>query len=533
MKFEEALIAHLSKVSTSPFLFVGSGLSRRYMGSDTWQGLLGRFSDAMGRPYARYSSAADGDYPEIATRLARDFFDHWWDREEYADSRDIYSDPLSEASPLKIEISNYMANLVSNIPESGLEAEELSLLAKAKLQGVITTNYDPLLEHLYPDYKVFVGQDELMFTDPAGVGEIYKIHGSHEAPESLVLTAEDFEVFNDKNPYLVAKLLTLFVEHPVIFLGYSLSDPNVRQILTSIAKVVSPSNIDKLRDRLIFIQWDPRAQSPTLNPTFFSVESVALPIHEVSVPNFMPVFRALGSLKERIPPPILRRFKNQITELVLTSDPEEKTYVRDINEVNDMDELEIIVGVGLRRQLGLSNRGLVGLNRHELLVDVLKDSLDYLATASATTLVEEVLPKFIAGRTNTPIYKYLRAAHFLTRDGSLVSSRSVDPKLAERISAGQQFFQPQGDYVFARNKREKGRALITSASNMEAFISETPLSDLSLGLSFASNSDVDLTTLQQRLLSEVAQTSAIGTDLAKTICLYDYFKYAQHGSTHP
>ncbi|MGO9789150.1 MAG: SIR2 family NAD-dependent protein deacylase [Solirubrobacteraceae bacterium] len=102
------------------------------------------------------------------------------------------------------------------------------------IDGVITTNFDPLLEMLFPQFRVFVGQEELLFEDLMSVGEIYKIQGSHEEPDSLVLTKEDYERFGRENPVLAAKLMTVFVEHPVVFLGYSLSDPNVAAILQAI-----------------------------------------------------------------------------------------------------------------------------------------------------------------------------------------------------------------------------------------------------------------------------------------------------------
>ncbi|MDT1838087.1 SIR2 family protein, partial [Acinetobacter baumannii] len=81
-------------------------------------------------------------------------------------------------------------------------------------------------------------QKELLFSNPQQIAEIYKIHGCASKPESLVLTNEDYIDFNARNPYLAAKLITLFVEHPIIFIGYRLSDPNIQGILRAIASCI-------------------------------------------------------------------------------------------------------------------------------------------------------------------------------------------------------------------------------------------------------------------------------------------------------
>jgi hypothetical protein len=46
----------------------------------------------------------------------------------------------------------------------------------------------------------------------------------------------------------------------VVFLGYSLSDPNILQILASIVQCLDNKNIGKLKNRLIFVEWDINAQ---------------------------------------------------------------------------------------------------------------------------------------------------------------------------------------------------------------------------------------------------------------------------------
>ncbi len=70
--FEAGPLEHLNQFASAPFLFAGSGFSLRYAESDKWAQLLERMAGLAGKPYAYYSSSADGDPPETATLIAED-----------------------------------------------------------------------------------------------------------------------------------------------------------------------------------------------------------------------------------------------------------------------------------------------------------------------------------------------------------------------------------------------------------------------------------------------------------------------------
>lgn len=72
-------------------------------------------------------------------------------------------------------------------------------------------------------------------------------------PNSLVLTEEDHQTFDKQNPYFVAKLLPIFIEHPIIFLGYPLRDKNIVKLLGAIVDCLTTENTGKLQNRLIFV----------------------------------------------------------------------------------------------------------------------------------------------------------------------------------------------------------------------------------------------------------------------------------------
>lgn len=89
-------------------------------------------------------------------------------------------------------------------------------------------------------YKTYAGQNELIFSAIQGIAEIYKIHGSIENPETIVINEEDYDEFQNKAAYLTSKLLTIFMEYPIVFLGYSISDANILRILHEIVNCLTP-----------------------------------------------------------------------------------------------------------------------------------------------------------------------------------------------------------------------------------------------------------------------------------------------------
>jgi SIR2-like domain len=385
-EFRETLGQHLKSFRAASFLFVGAGLSRRYLELDGWEALLRRLAELTNEDFDYYSATADGSFPQIAHLIAEELRERWWKEPHFTAHRERFKGQLHHRdSALKAEASIYLMESMARLPAKGPLAKELAALRRVVIDGVITTNFDPLLEHLFPDFRVFVGQEHLLFNDALGIAEIYKIHGSHEDPDSLVLTTADYERFRERNAYLAAKLMTIFVEHPVVFLGYSISDSNVAAILHAIVECLDTTeSIKRLADRLIFVQWNKDATEATIAPGVIQVDAKPIPVMSVEVSDFLDLFEVVGSLQRGFPAKLLRQLKEQVYELVLEDQPKGRLHVLPLNSDTDISDIQVVFGVGAIAQL----RSYAGLQREEIVDDIVDEGTDL----NAVRVVQEALP---------------------------------------------------------------------------------------------------------------------------------------------
>jgi len=404
---KKELVEILKSRPAGPFLFVGSGFSRRYLGLEDWRGLLSRFCVA-GKPFEYYLASANGDLPSVASLLASDFNAHWWSANEFKASVEQNKDKVSNVtSALRIEISRHLRSLDQSIAKASAYTDEVALLASLNVDGIITTNWDGFLEEVFPDYTVYIGQEQLLFSNPQQIGEIYKIHGCASVPSTMVLTSDDYQMFNDRNAYLAAKLITIFVEHLIVFIGYSLADRNIANLLRAIASCIGADNIEKLRRNLIFVQRLHGDEQPGMSDTYIAIDGVQIPLILVKTNDFSMIYEALGSTTRKIPARVLRYCKEQLYELVKSSEPEKKLCVVDIDEIDRKEDVEFLVGVGIASAniASIGGLGYASLEAEDLIHDLLHNDRVY----DAQQILDVVIKKAGRNSKNVPVFKYLRA----------------------------------------------------------------------------------------------------------------------------
>lgn len=123
--------------------------------------------------------------------------------------------------------------------------EAHKLIPKIPFAAALTTNYDKLLESAYTLVHrgvaphVFTHSDRSEVSAAACSEEFYvfKVHGTIDRIDTIILGSTDFDKLMDsESPYQY--LLTLiFSTKTILFLGFRLEDPDLRQLLDRLRRV--------------------------------------------------------------------------------------------------------------------------------------------------------------------------------------------------------------------------------------------------------------------------------------------------------
>lgn len=509
----------ISGVNCYPFLFVGSGLSRRYMGTRSWEGLLAWVCDEVFNDefaYARFLStskttcANDSSktlMPYMATLVEIEANEMLLSDDRFAWFRERYSSELKTGiSPLKCFIADDLSTA------EVCKCEETELLAGRcgdKISGILTTNYDYLTESLFPKCDVFVGEDDLLFKEMSFSAEVYKIHGSASSPDSMILTQSDYDAFEEKQAYLAAKILTIFMEYPIIFLGYSLSDPNISSIMSSIAKCVGTEHLSTLSNRFVFVERGDGKENPVQKMSrVFENETISMT--HIVTNDFMPIFQAMADAKTMYDPVVARRLRKSIFAIASHLDPSQSIVTSGFSQLDKLrDDDKVIIGFSPVQE-GYGKMP----SADELYMDAIFDDHGF----NDDLVVLEYLPKLIKSNTGgLPMFKYLSSSSVKTYDSRIIEQidkrSSVDSFLNDGI-----------------RKTAKGwRGSITEFS-INGLIEAFGFDEAHKRLAALDDGEIDLDELANHLKAIITRKGGVdfvknNSELKRVIRIWDFLKY--------
>ncbi|MGY5798770.1 SIR2 family NAD-dependent protein deacylase [Rheinheimera faecalis] len=200
---EEAKFSLLSSVfSKSYFLWIGSGFSYNF-GYGSWENVLIKISERI-----EYPLYLDVKNPLKAAELLCSYAMTHCDYDEY-------------------KFNALVAESLLELKEKVDDPEWVRRFRAFAPNNLVTTNWDNLLETVFDGIPNVVVRKDKCPQISATRKNIFKIHGDVGKPESIVVTQTQYFSFQREDTYLSRKIYTLFSEASPIFIGYSLTDPNI------------------------------------------------------------------------------------------------------------------------------------------------------------------------------------------------------------------------------------------------------------------------------------------------------------------
>jgi len=329
------ILDNLVKNKRLPILFIGSGFSKRYVNNyPTWMQMLDNIALQIGlkkvqieayiqKIKAQNHNATDNvinaKYASLLSSMLRDkIISNELDIEKFLDSDELKL-YLQGCDCFKLLISKKFKSL--ELREEKEEELELLKTARNKISSVLTTNYDDLLNsRIFVDSDVFVFQDDLYFHDHTNYAEIYKLHGDINNPNTIIVTEEDYDGFFSNLKLLTAKVMTLLCDFPVIFLGYSLSDDNIKKIFYDFISSFGADVRVRCKDKFIFVQYQEGQEDLIEGEKVFQYEGADITVKTITTDNYADIYKYINEISPSYSSVQLREIKKQLKYLLIESE---------------------------------------------------------------------------------------------------------------------------------------------------------------------------------------------------------------------
>lgn len=320
-----------------PVVFIGAGISKRFLRNfPDWTTLLEEFWTELGLHndfYGEYNNVKDKlrkTHPEytdkeidhysniiMGTTIEEQYneaFNHGSITLEFFTTKDVFRTGIS---PFKKAITERFKkyNLIEGVEDEYSAFKNMLL----KTQIILTTNYDSFIEDSYNSsskYKItkYIGQKGF-FKSTYDYAELYKLHGCIESPGDIVITGEDYTNFEQNSVLISSKIISLMMTSPIIFMGYSLTDINVRKIIKEFTRPLNDEEIQILENRLVLIEWLDGEQG--FIEEVINDMDLGCKLKVIKTDNYAALFNKISSINQGIAPTEVRKYQHVIRQLII------------------------------------------------------------------------------------------------------------------------------------------------------------------------------------------------------------------------
>jgi SIR2-like domain len=415
----------ISNSQRLPVIFAGSGISMRYTSNKyDWKDLLIRcIAEYDKDPEYRYKGYLEevkyslgvmeeskfATNEKIGSLVERDFNMSFYRKEISG------FEVKEDESPLKV----FIANLLNQYELRNDIKDEIELLValKEKMLTVITTNYDTFFEDVvFTKHEKIIGQQVFKKSE---LGSIMKIHGCVTDPGSLILTSRDYERFSKKRKVLSAKIINLFTENPVIFMGYSVSDENIKTILMDIFQCLE-SDVDfrSFEERLIIVVYDEQTDQPVIGTHSMDIDGISISMTKITLSDFTPLLLEMNKLRRITRLRDIQHIKDLVYDIVESEEGHKGKLINLVGEDEDYDGDDVVVAITKKDDM-ISLIGAKSIDRETIIRDIVFDDMPRFQNEK--WIIEYTLPNELKRNSFVPVHKYLSKIN--------VQELSLDPRI--------------------------------------------------------------------------------------------------------
>ncbi|MEE3895303.1 SIR2 family protein [Priestia megaterium] len=359
---EASALDKLIETNEFPIVFIGSGLPMRYLENfPNWRGLLQylwSLTDEQSDFYA-FLNRIRNDIAKENKHLKQNELDYLTNinvgtileekiNELFYEEK-IVIDGFSQKEAYEKNISPFKKILANKFLQYELKEEminEFEYFKKMliKTQIILTTNYDTLIEDTYNavstyGIETYIGQKGF-FEQTIGYAELYKLHGCATEPQSLIIAENDYGKFNKNSVLISAKIISTLLHSPIVFLGYSLTDENVRKIIKDFSSSLSEKELSKLESRIIVVEREEGVEE--IKEVVVTETDLNCRLTLIKTDNFEAVYKKISQVNQGVAPSEVRKYQHIIKDLIV--DRGKQGALKSVLVApNQLDELERMI----------------------------------------------------------------------------------------------------------------------------------------------------------------------------------------------
>lgn len=459
---------------------------------------------------------------ELSAKMMNDISAGLLTKKKFPDLSEEEWSYMETKDPFKVLICSLLKrNETKSDPDMLLELEAFRKLAD-KIPAVITTNYDRFLEdHVFREFSVLLYPDDYYFGDSSGYGEILKIHGTVDKPETIVILAKDYMKLKNDSKLIMSRITTLLCQHPIVFLGYSLSDEEIHQLIYDIVTSLRQSDLDKIRGNLITVSVREENTKAIWKNKAVENDGRRIEVVELSLPNLRVLFNYLDKFTPTATPLEIKKYRDMIHEIVISADSKKRVFLMDANDLGMASRNDLAVIFGKSSTLGPLFKGIIGYEVTDAILDVLKGRKGRLESSQGAFLEWLKQKRISKGTKYIPLFYYFRKYK--------IDYKQLQPDIVE-------FIDNMKDSIEKHiAKMESKCSAVDSASDIDEFLNAQvkSFSKADALMYFLSKGIIDREECRKRLLDlyceefkQFRELTKIGTDIRRATTYLDMCNFS-------